>query len=362
LQDIAAAACGSYAFIPDSGFVGTVFVNAMANLLTTMARDVVLELEPLAGAAILHVHVPMVHAKKLAQSILPDSSAASRPRSDPQHIDLWPLQFGQSRDVLLQMSVPPAAGAAALLQATLHYRTRTGNPTEQIVKGCGPSKPTPDDLAKLEKERCRIFFVEGLARAMSLTRLNKMHKMQGRQIPLHDAQRKLEELEAQIAASPGAQTPDIGSILEDLRGQVAEAFSREDWFTKWGVHFLPSLVCAHAAQQCNNFKDPGVQQYGGDLFQNLRDEADDTFLNLPAPTPTVRRTAPAQPTPTPAQPTPAPRASSFSVTNIAPALPRAPAISSAPAATTAGGSEPFGFASYDGPPASMAAYYDPYAG
>ena len=186
--------------------------------------------------------------------------------------------------------------------------------------------------------------------------------MQEKQLPLRETQHKLEELEAQIAAFHAAQTPEVEKILEDLRGQVAEAFSREDWYTKWGLRFLSSLLCAHAAQQCNNFKDPGVQQYGGDLFQNLRDEADDTFLNLPAPTPTVRRTAPAQPTPTPAQPTPAPRASSFSVTNTALALPRAPAISSAPAATTAGGSEPFGFASYDGPPASMAAYYDPYAG
>jgi len=39
-----------------------------------------------------------------------------------------------------------------------------------------------------------------------------------------------------------------------------------------------------------------VQQYGGEFFCNLRDEADDTFLSLPAPTPTVRRIAPAEPT------------------------------------------------------------------
>merc|ERR1719220_3461697 len=100
-----------------------------------------------------------------------------------------------------------------------------------------------------------------------------MDKMQGRQLPLLDAQHTLQELEAHIAASSGAETPEVESILEDLRGQVAEAFSREDWFTKWGIHFLPSLLCAHVTQQCNNFKDPGVQQYGGELFNNLRDEA-----------------------------------------------------------------------------------------
>lgn len=36
-------------------------------------------------------------------------------------------------------------------------------------------------------------------------------------------------------------------------------------------------------QQCNNFKDPGVQHYGGALFRTLRDQIDDLFLKLPAP-------------------------------------------------------------------------------
>lgn len=43
---------------------------------------------------------------------------------------------------------------------------------------------------------------------------------------------------------------------------------------------------AHLNQQCNNFKDPGVQAYGGDLFEAIRDEADDVFTDLPPPVPT----------------------------------------------------------------------------
>jgi len=336
LQDIAAAGSGSYAFIPDADFVGTMFVNAMANLLATMACDVVLELEPLAGAAILHVHVPEVCAHK--QPVLRRSMTASS-QKDRQCLQLRPLQFGQSRDVLVHMSGLQDTGATALLQATLHYRTRAGKPPEQIVvMGCRPARPTPDGLAKLERERCRIAFVEGLASAMSLMRLTRMDKMQGRQLPLIDAQHKLQELDAQITASPGAETPEVESILEDLRGQVAEAFSREDWFTKWGLHFLPSLLCAHAAQQCNNFKDPGVQHYGGELFHNLRDEAEDIFLGLPAPQPTLRRAATA-----PTQPTQAPTAAAGS-------------------AMIAVAAAPVRFAVANTAPTSMAAYYDCRAG
>mmetsp|Transcript_76280 Transcript_76280/g.131995 ORF Transcript_76280/g.131995 Transcript_76280/m.131995 type:complete len:92 (-) Transcript_76280:67-342(-) len=72
-------------------------------------------------------------------------------------------------------------------------------------------------------------------------------------------------------------------------GQCTEALSRRDWFSKWGVHYLPSIMFAHRLQQCNNFKDPGVQCYGGKLFQEIRDHADDVFNNLPAPKPSIRR-------------------------------------------------------------------------
>jgi len=42
---------------------------------------------------------------------------------------------------------------------------------------------------------------------------------------------------------------------------------------------------AHLFQQCNNFKDPGVQQYGGSLFKKLQGEADDIFCKLAPPKP-----------------------------------------------------------------------------
>jgi len=73
--------------------------------------------------------------------------------------------------------------------------------------------------------------------------------------------------------------------LEDLNGQVTEAVSKAEFWKKWGRHYLPSLLGAHLNQQCNNFKDPGVQGYMGALFRTVRDGVDETFLKLPAPRP-----------------------------------------------------------------------------
>jgi len=107
-----------------------------------------------------------------------------------------------------------------------------------------------------------------------------------------------------IKESDVAKEKAMKSLLADVEGQMVEAVSKEEFFKKWGRHYLPSLMGAHLQQQCNNFKDPGgrlslrhdfpptliyfpkiVQRYAGKLFQKLRDDADTKFLKLPAPTP-----------------------------------------------------------------------------
>jgi hypothetical protein len=88
------------------------------------------------------------------------------------------------------------------------------------------------------------------------------------------------------AAQP--RSANLEAMLADVEGQITEAISRQDWYSKWGGHYLPSLARAHQLQQCNNFKDPGIQQYGGELFQQLRDHADDLFCKLPPPKPSAR--------------------------------------------------------------------------
>ena len=48
---------------------------------------------------------------------------------------------------------------------------------------------------------------------------------------------------------------------------------------------MPSLAGAHLLQLCYNFKDTGVQHYGGELFSTLRDSIDELFNKLPPPKP-----------------------------------------------------------------------------
>jgi len=80
------------------------------------------------------------------------------------------------------------------------------------------------------------------------------------------------------------EIPAYKPVVDDLNDQVAQALSREDWYVRWGRHYLPSLAMAHRDQRCNNFKDPGVAAYGqGVVWTTLRDQADEAYLALKTP-------------------------------------------------------------------------------
>ena len=66
----------------------------------------------------------------------------------------------------------------------------------------------------------------------------------------------------------------ISNMLFDLNGQIKESLnmtvvgSREDWFNRWGIHYLRSLATAYKNEICNNFKDKGVSNFGSGLFED----------------------------------------------------------------------------------------------
>ena len=69
-------------------------------------------------------------------------------------------------------------------------------------------------------------------------------------------------------------------------GQVAMA---PDYWAKWGEHYLRSYLRAQQLQQSLNFKDAGLQIYGGEMFHAIQTEADTVFCTLPAPKPSIQK-------------------------------------------------------------------------
>jgi len=70
-------------------------------------------------------------------------------------------------------------------------------------------------------------------------------------------------------------------------GQIGMA-PTELYFARWGEHYMRSYLRAQQLEQCMNFKDPGLQIYGGDLFHENQMAADKAFDALPPPEPSGR--------------------------------------------------------------------------
>lgn len=274
LSDIAVNGAGAYAFIPDAGFVGTVFVNAMSNLMVNMSKDVVLSLEATNGAKL-----------STDSSVLGGHSCEEVRAGEVRNVKLGSVQFGQPKNVVVNMTIPPDAVGLGYLRATVTYVTRESpapKTASATAQGNGPASSETEENVR------RLSFVDGVRQILATLKQTSAEKSFNKALPLADAQAIMLRIANEINNSPAKQQQKMLSLMEDLNGQVTEAISRDDYYTRWGCHFLPSLMFAHLSQQCNNFKDAGVQEYGGDLFHELRDHADEVFLTLPAPVASAR--------------------------------------------------------------------------
>lgn len=262
LKDIAGEGEGMYSFIADSSMVGTAFVNCVSNMLVTMARNVSVSLEPQNGAKI-------IDGGLLGTFPVQQTSWGAV-------VNMCSLQYGQAKDLVVRMTVPPDTinGNKPFLTATVKYDVPGSQiPVESIAQlSLVGDTPTPE----ADVHRYRLAFTECIGKVLELMKENKMPQAQQLVQKFADEIRSLKSADDRLKA-----------LLADVTGQVSEAISKREWWERWGVHYLPSLMRAHLLQQCINFKDPGLQYYGGELFRKLRDIADALFVKLPPPKPSI---------------------------------------------------------------------------
>jgi len=278
LNDIATEGNGTYNFIPDSGFVGTAFVNTLASQLTSYGFQSTLSLQLLDDDASI-----------VEDSLLPNGSHV--PTSWGVNFNVGTLLLGQKRDFVIQIRLPqnPANSEEAAIvpqvEATLQYRPMF-IPQQN---GMSITQNTIDlseyGLKNLEVQVFRTSLVRDLTAGYKLQNSATAKEAQ----LLSEMEAWLDAMKPSSVRQDGADdfTPlveYVGGLMKDLSGQIRMAHTQPA-HDKWGTHYIPSLRCAHQRQQCNNFKDPGVQLYGGVLFQQIRDMADEVFLSLPPPKP-----------------------------------------------------------------------------
>lgn len=316
LKSIAEIGNGNYAFIPDAGMLGTVFVHAVANLQATYATNATLTLT-------YHDSVRIEEA--MGNSVIQQSVQKMNGEHNEHgfqnrlEIHLGNLQYGQSRDIMLRVhsntdvalkkdSEKPSQPGHQLVGAHLA--------ADKVSLGSRSSTSTSSsDAAKSIVHLSKVQDMQDTTTTTLPVQLLDYHESRAQLckclsdfFPLKDdgergtgnmwnaeEDSKINNL---IATIPAAQHPDDPlnvSIMEDLtgaepKGQVAMAIKNGAHLRKWGIHYLPSYLNAHTRQICNSFKDPGPLQYGKDspLFVSCRNTLDTAFDKLPAPEPSAR--------------------------------------------------------------------------
>lgn len=234
LRNIAEQGGGTFGYIPDCSMVGTVFINTVATILSTVARNVSIEDE--SGAFIQ----------------LPGVLTAGQTRFFPVRADL----------------------------------------SKRVVKYDGSqelSVDVEDDTQSATFERGVILLSEILARFLNGGAEKQWLIDTGMQ--LYDdlgkeAAAAIADGDPKTAAKLSALRDDISS-REAHAGQIMKALSRDDWLAEWGVNHFIGYLRALVTQQCCNFKDATPQLFMGSLNRELREMGNTIFDNLPAPKPSL---------------------------------------------------------------------------
>ena len=236
LDEMAREGNGYYTYIPDSGMVGTGFINAAAKTMATMGEHAVLKLETKEDINI-HGDFPMTRT------------------SWGYNIHVGNITRGQSRDIIIASANP--------IEATFSFRDIKSGETHSI-----PVLLVSSD--RLGKEKDRVAFASFISQIINLC--------------------ENADFDSAEACRCSFSSED-SKIMKEINDQIKEAIGA---YVRWGQHYLRSIAPAHFGQYSTNFKDPKMQEYGGSQFNLLRDMLDEKFNALPAPRPSAPRPSSSQ--------------------------------------------------------------------
>eukprot|EP00486_Rosalina_sp_Unknown_P009133 CAMPEP_0201579808 /NCGR_PEP_ID=MMETSP0190_2-20130828/27649_1 /ASSEMBLY_ACC=CAM_ASM_000263 /TAXON_ID=37353 /ORGANISM="Rosalina sp." /LENGTH=449 /DNA_ID=CAMNT_0048014787 /DNA_START=98 /DNA_END=1444 /DNA_ORIENTATION=+ len=229
LNELAIKGNGAFAFIPDSSFVGTIFVNSISNFCCNMAKNCVVKVE--------------TNDKKYDVTVLGDYDFLKT--SWGLQINLGNIAYDQSKDIVLKFDPKQeddnnddnntfdegkegqnegAVDGDSMYDIdvnSISYISLRQNKLMNVAAEC-----FDDDTnnKSTEMNYYRLLACDILRECMQNMQLNDMK----------DAQTKLKELIKQIQSNKSiSKEKYIKDLLQDLSGQCFEAISKKEYYDKW---------------------------------------------------------------------------------------------------------------------------------
>jgi len=241
LKNLSTVSQGSFGFIPDSNFVGTVIVNSLANTMCTAYNNTELS-----------IMIPIKDYNVLGNYNIQKTSWGVK-------IIIGEVNFGQPRHFIIETPIDTIINNDDIKLISTNINTNITSDYQFVNDNIDETKVLQNIfrlkgvelLSELRPDNESLILVKEFIKNMENKNFNKQ----------------------------------INGLIQDFNGQVLEAISTPDAYKKWGEKYLPSLACAYQLEECNNFKDFGVQFYGGELFKKLQTKCEDIFISIPPPVP-----------------------------------------------------------------------------
>jgi hypothetical protein len=149
--------------------------------------------------------------------------------------DLGSITYGQSKDLLIPLPSKSLSNCEfSLIYDTLQEKRKS-------IKFNINTNCQQEALHLIAQHKFRLRFVHCVRSTFEAMR-QKMTNAATANEQYEAAMNQLKALEKEMKEYPDKNDEFVKDLLADLTGQVDQAITREDWFKKWGVHFLPSLT------------------------------------------------------------------------------------------------------------------------
>jgi Mg-chelatase subunit ChlD len=241
---------GTFGFIPDAKIVGTCFVNTIANSASTLSQNCSVNVTLKNGAVFPFDFPGRVDAKHA-------------------NIFLGPIQYGQPRDCVVVVDIPAGLESDEYMDVTATYTSIRGQRLS-LSSACSARLPTPEArIAQIRTHALKVI-------TNVIDKCASRDHVEGRK-----QMKDLVETIENYVVGVEDEDPRMKALKEDICGRVSKAVSTDERFKRWGQHYLRAIVRAHHLQLRTNFMDPGLQVYGGELFNKLQHRGGEIFVSLP---------------------------------------------------------------------------------
>lgn len=273
---------GLFAHIPDHTMCNTVFINFLSNCLATAIDKVDIKFDK-----IKHCNINKYNTN--INNI----------------INIGPIQSGQTQNITFQANINDPKDFEISMNfkygdKNINYSIDKLKVNNSIKLNIDPNKDifgsiyqqeqiqkileSNDMIYQIPKNMLTSIILEGM-------QTNDLKKVCYNLDVLYNFIENLKK----IATKP-MDIQKLESLLMNIKnsdinqGQIYKAFSKQEWYERWGIHYLKYFVRSHELQICSNFKDASLQLYGGKLFRELRTEIEDIFSQIPIPKPSLSST------------------------------------------------------------------------